>query len=132
MPDGVTVEVVPALADSAVTYWVQLRLPTCPVCVITTADQAQFSPSGALEYLSVTASTITGWRPMSVIGAVAAFDAARHHRDTSSLSAQVAPIRDAILAFDDLTIPTQPIWLLMAGDGRDGVVASVSSDPAEN
>lgn len=83
-------------------WTVELGLPGCDVCRVSTWDVVTFDSSGRLTNASLTLAAITGLTPITVPSAQQAFDDARHHRGDAGVWMQGAPVGTATLTVADL------------------------------
>ena len=132
---GTTVEVtpIPTLVPTSGpgSLWtVELGVPGCDVCRVSTWDVVTFDGDGRLTHASFTLAAITGLAPVEAPSAAQAFDDARHHRGVTTVWMDGAPIGSATLTVADLgSLQPFTVWNFL--DTRGVVVAQVPVLPAE-
>ncbi|MGE0817189.1 MAG: hypothetical protein AB7O74_00870 [Candidatus Nanopelagicales bacterium] len=103
---------------------VELGLPGCDVCRVSTWDLVTFDRNGRLANASFTLAAITDLAPIAAPSAAEAFEDARHHRGPTTVWMDGAPIGSATLSVGDLgSLQPFTAWNLL--DTRGTVVAQV-------
>jgi hypothetical protein len=132
---GTTVEVVPVptrvpTSGPGSLWTVELGLPGCDVCRVSTWDVVTFDGDSRLTNASLTLAAITGLAPVEAPSAAQALDDARHHRGDASVWMDGAPVGSATLTVGDLgSMQPYTMWNLV--DTRGTVVAQVPVLPDE-
>lgn len=106
-------------SGSGALWTVELGLPGCDVCRVSTWDVVTFDRNGRLTNASLTLAAITGLAPITVPSAQQAFDDARHHRGDASVWMQGAPVGAATLTVADLgSLQPFTMWNLVDTSGQ--------------